>query len=95
MIARMYRENHYLIDTHTAVAFHVLEQYRKKTGDNALTIVASTASPFKFCNSVLNALGETELEAGTKILQQLSDRTGVPVPTPLDRLEGKPAGMER
>ena len=95
MIGRMYRENHYLIDTHTAVAFHVLEQYRKKTGDNALTIVASTASPFKFCNSVLNALGETELEAGTKILQQLSDRTGVPVPTPLATLDGKPARFDR
>ena len=89
MIGRMYREKGYLIDTHTAVAFHVLEQYRRETGDDTLTIVASTASPFKFCDSVLNALGETELAEGTAILQQLSERTGVPVPAPLAALDGK------
>ena len=89
MIGRMYKEKGYLIDTHTAVAFHVLEEYRKATGDDAMTIVASTASPFKFSNSVLEALGETELQEGTAILQQLSDRTGVPVPAPLASLSGK------
>ena len=89
MIGWMYREKGYLIDTHTAVAFHVLDQYRKETGDDTLAIVASTASPFKFCDSVLNALGEMDLAKGTAILQQLSDRTGVPVPAPLAALDGK------
>ncbi|HJA63317.1 MAG TPA: threonine synthase, partial [Candidatus Intestinimonas stercoravium] len=64
VIGRMWQEHHYLIDPHTAVAFDVLEQYRKETGDDTPAIVASTASPFKFCDSVLGALGVTELAEG-------------------------------
>ena len=86
----MWQEHHYLIDPHTAVAFDVLEQYRKETGDDTPAIVASTASPFKFCDSVLGALGVTELAEGTAILDQLSELTGVPVPAPLAALKDKP-----
>ena len=89
MIAKMWTERRYLIDTHTAVAFHVLEQYRAGTGDATPTIVVSTASPFKFCDSVLGALGVSELAAGTAILDQLSQQTGVPVPAPLAALKDK------
>ena len=85
-----WEEHRYLIDTHTAVAFHVLDQYRKETGDDAPAVVASTASPFKFCDSVLGALGVTELAEGTGVLDQLSDLTGVPVPAPLAGLKDKP-----
>ena len=59
VIRTMFERHGYLIDTHTAVAFSALEQYRRETGDDTPAIVASTASPFKFCNSVLEALGET------------------------------------
>ena len=90
VIGRMWQEHHYLIDPHTAVAFDVLEQYRKETGDDTPAIVASTASPFKFCDSVLGALGVTELAEGTAILDQLSELTGVPVPAPLAALKDKP-----
>ena len=90
VIGRMWKEHHYLIDPHTAVAFDVLEQYRKETGDDTPAIVASTASPFKFCDSVLGALGVTELAEGTAILDQLSELTGVPVPAPLAALKDKP-----
>ena len=48
----------YLIDTHTAVAFYVLNKYRKATDDMRPAIVASTASPFKFPGAVLNSLGQ-------------------------------------
>ena len=89
MIAKMWTERRYLIDTHTAVAFHVLEQYRAGTGDATPTIVVSTASPFKFCDSVLGALGVSELAAGTAILDQLSQQTGVPIPAPLAALKDK------
>ena len=51
--------------------------------------MASTASAFKFCASVLPALGVTELKAGTEILSQLSERTGQPAPAPLALLSGK------
>ncbi len=48
----------YLVDTHTAVAMQVLGKYRRATKDMLPVILASTASPFKFTSSVLNALGE-------------------------------------
>lgn len=60
----MWQEHRYLIDPHTAVAFDVLDQYRRDTGDTTPTVVVSTASPFKFCDSVLGALGVSELAAG-------------------------------
>lgn len=73
-IGKMWDEHRYLIDPHTAVAFHVLEQYRAETGDATPTVVASTASPFKFCDSVLTALGETGFAKGTAILDQLAEK---------------------
>ncbi len=88
-IAKTWREHHYLIDPHTAVAFHVLEEYRRETGDETPTIVVSTASPFKFCDSVLDALDVADKAQGLAILDQLSDQTGVAVPSPLASLKGK------
>ena len=90
MIAQLWKQKNYLIDTHTAVAFHVLEQYRAETGDETPAVVVSTASPFKFCDSVLGALGVTDLAQGTGIIDQLSQVTGVPAPAPLSALAGKP-----
>ena len=52
-------------------------------------MVVSTASPFKFCDSVLKALGVNEQEKGTAILQQLTDATGKMAPKPLAALAGK------
>ena len=89
MIAKMWKSHNYLIDTHTAVAFHVLEQYRAETGDQTPSLVVSTASPFKFCDNVLGALGVTELAQGLGIIDQLSQVTGVPAPAPLEALKGK------
>jgi len=89
VIARVYKSHDYLIDPHTAVAFSALEQYRKETGDETPCIVASTASPFKFCDSVLSALGVKEIAPGLDALEQLSRRTGCPVPAPLAGLRDK------
>ena len=89
MIARMWNEKEYLIDPHTAVAFHVLEEYRMETGDDTVTVTVSTASPFKFCDSVLDALGVKEKMEGLEILDQLSSHTGIPVPMPLARLKNR------
>ena len=89
VIREIYDKHGYLIDTHTAVAFSALEQYRKETGDETACIVASTASPFKFCNSVLEALGETKIAQGLDALDQLSEKTGQPAPAPLAGLRNK------
>lgn len=89
MISKIWREYNYLIDTHTAVAFHVLEQYRAETGDDTPSLVVSTASPFKFCDSVLNALGTKCQTAGVEMIDQLSQVTGLAVPAPLETLKGR------
>ena len=59
VIGEVYRQHDYLIDPHTAVAFSALDQYRKESGDDTPCVVVSTASPFKFCDNVLGALGVT------------------------------------
>ena len=88
-IGKMMDEHKYLIDTHTAVAFHVLEQYRKETGDQTKTVVASTASPFKFCDAVLDTLNVTDKATGTALLDQLAEVSGMPAPQPLATLKDK------
>lgn len=88
-IARYYKEYGYLIDTHTAVAANVLEQYRRETGDKTLTVFASTASPYKFCDHVLRAIGEPPRGSGVGLLDQLHAATGVEIPSRLAALKGK------
>ncbi|MGE4275759.1 MAG: threonine synthase [Lawsonibacter sp.] len=89
VIGEIYKTHDYLIDPHTAVAFSALSQYRKETGDETPCVVVSTASPFKFCDSVLGALGETEPAPGLDALNQLSQKTGMPAPAPLAGLRDK------
>ncbi|SHH51294.1 threonine synthase [Sporobacter termitidis DSM 10068] len=88
-IREMYKKEHYLIDTHTAVAYNVLQSYRSKTGDMTKTVVVSTASPFKFCDSVLEALGENTTLSGLDLIDRLATFTGVRAPEPLRTLRGK------
>ncbi|MDD5937862.1 MAG: threonine synthase [Clostridiales bacterium] len=89
-IARTWREKGYLIDPHTAVAMDVLDQYRAETGDNTITLVASTASPFKFGPAVLSALGVEHPAQDLGSIDQLSRLTGLDAPAPLAGLAGKP-----
>ncbi len=88
-IEKVFKGTGYLMDTHTAVAYTVLQDYRAATADDTPAVVVSTASPFKFCDSVLKALGITEQKQGTAILQQLTDATGKTAPKPLAALAGK------
>ncbi|MDD3172394.1 MAG: threonine synthase [Herbinix sp.] len=62
-IHQVYQENNYVIDTHTAVAASVYHGYVKETGDTTKTVIVSTASPYKFANSVLSALHTGEVPA--------------------------------
>ena len=88
-IARYYKDCGYLIDTHTAVAAGVMEQYRKETGDKTMTVFVSTASPYKFCDNVLRAIGEEPQGDGVELLDQLHEKTGVAVPRRLAAMKGK------
>lgn len=89
------REYGYLIDTHTAVAAQVMEQYRRASGDKTLTVFVSTASPYKFCGPVLTAIGKTPVGSGLELLDQLHEATGVPVPRRLAALRGKPRRFDK
>lgn len=87
MIRKSYQDEDYLIDTHTAVAFRVLEQYRTENA-NVPTVVLSTASPYKFCDSVLSALGKNVDNClGAELINALNETTGVKAPEPLKDLD--------
>ncbi len=89
-IRETYEKSHYLLDTHTAVAVHVYEEYRQRTGDHTPTVIASTANPYKFPASVLRALGgdKSEWDEFEKA-GQLRELTGTDIPAPLSALRGK------
>jgi len=88
-IDETYNRSDYLIDPHTAVAYKVLGDYREETGDNTTAVVVSTASPFKFCESVLTALGQKHAGGGVQLTHMLSETTGCAIPAPLARLKNK------
>ena len=92
-IRKTYREQRYLIDPHTAVAQAVYEKYRESTGDRAKAIILSTASPFKFAESVAHALLPQEQLAGRSALEivpLLAKAAGLDIPAPLLKLESEP-----
>ena len=81
---------HYLLDTHTAVALNVYEKYLQQTGDNSCTIIASTASPFKFGTSVAQAILSPELIKGKnefELLETLAVETGMVIPEGIKNLD--------
>ena len=91
-ISRIYSDYHYLMDTHTAVAWRALEKYRFLTSDETYTIVLSTASPYKFADSVLEALDDKEQPKGEPfaLLHKLNEETGVEIPPRMLALEELP-----
>lgn len=88
-IGKMYRENGYLIDTHTAVAYKVYEDYVEETGDETPAIIASTASAYKFADSVAHSIGLGEESDGFAYVRALEKETGVRVPKALKDLDKK------
>ncbi len=86
-INKVYTENGYLMDTHTAVAYKKLADRRSETGTVSPTVVVSTASPYKFCDSVLKALGQGSDAPGTELIEKLSKVTKTSIPKPLAGLD--------
>ena len=86
-IGKVFREKNYLCDTHTAVALNVYEQYKKETGDNRTTVIASTASPYKFAKSVLDAVSDKKADTEFDNVRLLSDVTKTKAPAPIKALE--------
>ena len=88
-IRRTFEQYGYLIDTHTAVAYSVLQRYQANTGDKTASVVVSTASPYKFCAAVLEALGKDATGSGLDLIDMLSRQTNTTGPKPLCSLRGK------
>lgn len=88
MIKKIYQETGYVIDTHTAVAAHVYEEYVKETGDNKKTVIASTASPYKFPVSVMEAVDTKFKDIDDfELVDELSKVSGVEIPGAVAELE--------
>ena len=86
-ISKYFGEYGYLCDTHTAVALNVYEQYVAETGDDRPTVIASTASPYKFANSVLSAVSEKSGNSEFDTVKILSEETNTEIPAPIKALE--------
>ena len=89
-IGKLFKEQNYLCDTHTAVGVKVYYDYREKTGDTTPTVIASTANPFKFSKAVLEAVdGSVQGLDEFSMVERLAEVTGKECPAPLANLRNK------
>jgi threonine synthase len=89
-IKEIYDKYGYTCDTHTAVAVKVYEDYKSQTGDDNKTIIASTASPYKFSASVLEAIdGKVANIDEYDMVNILNERSNMPIPKSLAELKDK------
>lgn len=90
-IKHIYDKYSYTLDTHTAVAVKVYEEYKAATGDNTKTVIASTASPYKFSASVLEAMEGKKSELDEyAMIDRLAELSGYEIPASLAALKTKP-----
>ncbi len=86
-IKEVYENEGYLMDTHTAVAQVVYDYYVKETGDKTVSIIASTASPYKFTRDVLKSISdELVLDDDFELIKVLSKKTGLEIPKSIEKL---------
>ena len=87
MIRQVYEETGYVLDTHTAVGKAVYEKYKKETQDNTKTVIASTASPFKFTRSVMTAIDKKyEGMEDFQLVDELSALAKISVPQAIEEI---------
>ena len=87
----LYDSTGYVIDTHTAVAACVYDKYKKETEDHKPTVIASTASPYKFTRSVMNAIDHKYDSMGDfELVDKLSELSKVEVPKAIEEIRTAP-----
>ena len=90
-IKSLYDKTGYVIDTHTAVASYVCKQYKEQSQDTTKTIIASTASPFKFGRSVLNAIdSKYDALSDFEQIDELAKVANVAIPKAIDEIRNAP-----
>ena len=90
-INKCFKEYGYVVDTHTAVAANVYKKYKAETGDMTKTVIASTASPYKFTRSVMNAIDEAyDNQTDFELVDELNRLSGVKVPQAIEDIRTAP-----
>ena len=97
VIKAIYEDTGYVIDTHTAVAAKVFKKYVAETSDNTKTVIASTASPFKFTRSVMDAIDKEKYDAMSdfELVDELSAIANVKVPQAIEEIRTAPVLHDR
>ncbi|HKM22381.1 MAG TPA: threonine synthase [Lachnospiraceae bacterium] len=91
IIQKIYKESGYVIDTHTAVATAALEKYQAATGDTNKCVIISTASPYKFSRSVMEAIDEKyKVMEDFALIDEMSTISGVKVPNAIEEIRTAP-----
>ena len=86
-IKHVFDETGYMIDTHTGVASCVYRKYVKETGDTRKTVIASTASPYKFSGSVMEAIfGNTAGKDEFALIDEMEKASGVAIPAAIEEI---------
>ena len=86
-IRKVYDEDGYVLDTHTAVAVNVYDKYKEETGDKTPTIIASTASPYKFTRSVMTAIDPAyDAKGDFELVDELEKISATPVPKAIEEI---------
>ena len=97
-IRTIFQDTGYLIDTHTGVAAAVYDQYKNDTGDMTKTVIASTASPFKFARSVMEAVkGRDAVEGKDEfaVADALAEEAGIALPEAVEEIRTAPIRHSR
>lgn len=90
-IRQMYENTGYVLDTHTAVASAVYQKYREASKDKTVTVIASTASPFKFTRSVMNAIdGKYDAMSDFELVDELARIGRLDVPNAIAEIRTAP-----
>ena len=90
-IKKLYENTGYVLDTHTAVASTVYNKYVAETGDTTKTVIASTASPYKFTRSVMNAIDvKYDAMGDFELVDELSKLSNVAVPNAIEEIRTAP-----
>ena len=84
-IKKVYESDNYIMDTHTAVASTVYEKYKKESNDMLTTVIASTASPYKFTRSVMKAIDASyDSMSDFELVDELCKLSGVKIPKAIE-----------
>ncbi len=95
-IKNVYESDNYIMDTHTAVASTVYDKYVKDTGDKTPTVIASTASPYKFTRSVMEAIDEKYAsQTDFALVDELCKLSGVKIPKAIEDIRTAPILHDR